>query len=94
MLPSEVIPTPPHHMTARQLGDYLTVYHMRNCDRLSAEEREVLWELLRRVEQHERLISEVLPDLRNLLTRAGRNPCPVRRAGLHYQAPGHSPAAA
>jgi hypothetical protein len=59
-------------MTARQLGDYLTVYHMRNRGRLSAEDREVLWELVRRIEQHERLVREVVPDLRNRLTQMER----------------------
>jgi hypothetical protein len=69
-------------MTARQLGDYLTVYHRRNRDRLIAEEREVLWELLRRVEQHERLVREVVPDLRSRLTRLEEVPLRfVRREG-------------
>jgi hypothetical protein len=56
-------------LTACQLAEYLTSFYLRNWDRFGGDEREVLWELVRRVEQHERLISEVLPDLRNRLTR-------------------------
>jgi hypothetical protein len=68
-MPAEHEPTPPHHLTGCQLADYLTAFYVRNRDRLAAEEREVLWEVVCRVEEHERLVRDVLPDLRNRITQ-------------------------
>jgi hypothetical protein len=74
-MPAEHEPTPRHHLTGRQLADYLTTFYMRHLYRLAAEERDVLWEVMRRVGEHERLVSYVLPDRRNQITSV-RCQCP------------------
>jgi hypothetical protein len=55
-------------MTTRQLPEPRTQFYLCNRDRFDGADREVLWEVVRRVEQHERLISEVLPDVRSRRT--------------------------
>jgi hypothetical protein len=83
-MPTNREPTPPHRLTARQIAEHLTSFYLRNRDRFAGEDREVLWELVRRVEQHERLVGDVVPDLRNRLTRleraltAAAPACPAR----------------
>jgi hypothetical protein len=39
-------------MTTRQLPEARTQFYLRNRDRFDGADREVLWEVVRRVEQH------------------------------------------
>jgi hypothetical protein len=55
-------------MTTRQRPEPRTPFYLRNRDRFDGAEREVLREVVRRVEQQERVLGEVLPDVGSRLT--------------------------
>jgi len=57
-------------MTTGQLAEHLAHAFCRNRNRLSRQDWDVAEEVLRRVRQHEQLLADVLPDLRNRLTSA------------------------
>jgi hypothetical protein len=66
---------PAAQLTAGEIKAKIQRMMIRNRYRCAEDELEALHEALRRVEQHERLIQEVVPDLRSRLGQweAGRN---------------------
>jgi hypothetical protein len=67
-MPSQPTSIPPHRLTARQLAEHQTTFSRRHRDRFAVADRDVFGKIVRRVEQHERLLSEVVPDLCSRLT--------------------------
>jgi hypothetical protein len=55
-------------MTTRQFPEPRTQFYLRNRDRFDGADQDVFGKIVRRVEQHERLLSEVVPDLCSRLT--------------------------
>src|SRR5207248_323831 len=61
-------PPPAESLNARDLCDRLTRLYVYCRDRLHDADRDALKEAMRRVREHERLVREVVPDLRNRIT--------------------------
>ena len=62
-------PTPPNEMTGPQLAGALGYLLHRFRDQLNRHDWETLHEASRRLHQHEGLVRDVLPDLRNRITQ-------------------------
>ena len=62
-------PTPPNELTGPQLARALGHLLHRFRDQLDRHDWETLDEASRRLEQHEGLVRNVLPDLRNRITQ-------------------------
>ena len=60
----------PAQLTATQLADHILRFCTQNRDRLDTQAWDVALEACRRVRQHEGLLRDVLPDLRNRLAAA------------------------
>jgi hypothetical protein len=61
-------PTPPHDLSGKDLAERLAKAFYRFRDRLTRHDWDALNEAIRRLQHHERLVRDVLPDLRNRLT--------------------------
>jgi hypothetical protein len=66
---------PAAHLTASEIKANIERMMIRNRYPCDDDELEAVHEAIRRVEQHERLIQEVVPDLRSRLSQweAGRS---------------------
>jgi hypothetical protein len=61
-------PTPPNELTGPQLAQALGYLLHRFRDQLNRNDWDTLHEASRRLHQHEGLVRDVLPDLRNRIT--------------------------
>jgi hypothetical protein len=81
--------TPARDLTGPELAERLTHLGYDLSASLNRHDWDLLTEAARRLRQHERLLREVLPDLRNRLTRLEAGAIPTPSASLARRPPDH-----